>query len=130
MPTKCVRIFNQTRNQILSERCAVADTLWTRVRGLLGRTGLESGEGLLIDPCPSIHMFGMKFPLDVIFVTKENVVTDFVENIAPGKAYIAKPHEGKARIAIELGVGAIANSSTRIGDTLIAELCEEIPPPR
>jgi len=127
---KFVRVLNQTRGQVLSARCGVANTLWTRVRGLLGRTGLENGEGLLIDPCPSIHMFGMKFPLDVVFVTTEYVVTDVVENIAPGKAYVAKAHAGKARIAIEVAAGEIARSSTRIGDVLITQSCDEIPLPQ
>jgi uncharacterized membrane protein (UPF0127 family) len=92
-----------------------------RVRGLLGRTGLEDGEGLFIAPCPSIHMFGMKFPLDVIFVTKENVVTDFVENIAPGKAYMAKANAGKAHAALELPIGTIRDTSTQVGDVLLFE---------
>src|SRR4028119_1862029 len=96
---KIVCITNTTRSTVLCDRCGVADNLFTRVRGLLGRSGLEPDEGLLINPCPSIHMFGMKFPLDVVFITTDNVVTDFVENIAPGKAYVAKANAGKARAA-------------------------------
>jgi uncharacterized protein len=118
---KVVCITNATREKVLCRQCSVADNLFTRVRGLLGRNGLEEDEGLLINPCPSIHMFGMKFSLDVIFVTADNVVTDLVENIAPGKAYVAKAHHGKARAAIELPVGAIACSGTQIGDELTFE---------
>jgi uncharacterized membrane protein (UPF0127 family) len=121
VPTQFLRVTNQTKQQVLCARCAVARTLLTRVRGLLGRTGLDDDEGLLIEPCPSIHMFGMKFPLDVVFITRENVVTDFVENIAPGKAYVAKANAGKARSAIELPVGTIAATSTQIGDQLLFE---------
>jgi uncharacterized membrane protein (UPF0127 family) len=121
VPIPIVRVRNETRQRVLSERCAVAKSLLTRVRGLLGRTSLEDGEGLFIDPCPSIHMFGMKFPLDVVFVTKENVVTDFVENIAPGKAYVAKAHAGKARAALELPVGTIHDTKTQVGDLLLFE---------
>ena len=116
---KFLRIINSTRDVILCERCGVADNLFTRVRGLLGRTGLEPDEGLLLRPCPSIHMFGMKFSLDVVFITSDNIVTDFVENIGPGKAYVAKAHCGKARAAIELPVGTIARSGTQISDILI-----------
>ena len=118
---KFLRIINSTRDVILCERCGVADNLFTRVRGLLGRTGLEPDEGLLLRPCPSIHMFGMKFSLDVLFATSDNVVTDFVEGIAPGKVYVAKAHCGKAHTAIELPVGTIARSRTQLGDTLILE---------
>ena len=118
---KVVCVTNTTRASVLCQRCSVADNLFTRVRGLLGRSGLEANEGLLINPCPSIHMFGMKFALDVIFVTADNVVTDYVENIAPGKAYVAKAHHGKARAAIELPVGAISRNGTQIGDELAFE---------
>ena len=118
---KFLRITNSPRNVVLCERCGVADNLFTRVRGLLGRTNLKPDEGLLIRPCPSIHMFGMKFSLDVIFITSDNIVTDFVENIAPGKAYIAKAHCGKPHAAIELPVGAIASSGIQTGDVLTFE---------
>jgi uncharacterized membrane protein (UPF0127 family) len=122
-------VTNQTRQRVLSEQCTVAKSLVTRIRGLLGRTGLEDGEGLFIDPCPSIHMFGMKFPLDVVFVTKENVVTDFVESIAPGKAYVAKANSGKARAALELPVGTIRDTSTQVGDVLLFEELSHKPTP-
>jgi uncharacterized membrane protein (UPF0127 family) len=118
---KTVQVLNESRGAVLCEKCGVADNIFTRVRGLLGRASLEAGEGLLIVPCPSIHMFGMKFPLDVIFLTRENVVTDFVENIAPGKYYLAKAHAGKAHSALELPAGSIACTSTQRGDRLRVE---------
>lgn len=118
---KSVRLRNETRGRVLCDHCEVADNILTRVRGLLGRQSLPAGEGLLIVPCPSIHMFGMKFALDVIFITRDNVVTDFIENIAPGKAYVAKAHPSKAHSAIELPVGTIAASGTQLGDQLSIE---------
>ena len=118
---KYVRLSNGTRNTVLCERCGIADNIFTRVRGLLGRSSLPAGEGLLIIPCPSIHMFGMKFALDVIFVTEANSVTDFVENIAPGKLYVAKANCGKAHAALEVPVGTIAQTGTQIGDQLSIE---------
>lgn len=111
-------VSNATRQTIICPRCSIADGLLTRVRGLLGRQSLDAEEGLLIVPCPSIHMFGMKFPLDVIFLTRENIVTDVVENIAPGKAHIAKANQGKPHSALELSVGSITRSGTQIGDQL------------
>lgn len=116
-----VRVVNASRESTLCQSCGVANNLFTRVRGLLGRTSLPEGEGLLIEPCPSIHMFGMKFSLDVIFLTKEHVVTDYVENIPPGKYYVAKNQHGKAHSALELPVGVIAGSGTQRGDRLSFE---------
>ena len=118
---KTVRLRNETRGGVLCEHCEVADNILTRVRGLLGRQSLPSGQGLLIVPCPSIHMFGMKFAIDAIFITRDNVVTDFIENIAPGKMYVAKAHHGKPHAAIELAAGTIAASGVERGDQLSIE---------
>ena len=115
---KTTRITRDNDNATICERCQIADNVLTRVRGLLGRAGLAEDEGLLIIPCPSIHMFGMKFALDVVFLTREFVVVDLIENIAPGKAYVAKKTHGKAHSALELSVGTIARHNIEIGQTL------------
>jgi uncharacterized membrane protein (UPF0127 family) len=116
---KHVQIRNETRGKILCERCGVAASLFQRIRGLLGRRGLEPDEGLLISPCPSIHMFGMKFAIDAVFITRDYVVTDMVENLLPGKMYVAKGQHGKAHAVIELPAGTIASSGVAPGDKLI-----------
>ena len=115
---KTIRIVRTADASVICERCQIADNILTRVRGLLGRTHLDEDEGLLIVPCPSIHMWGMKFALDVVFLSKEGVVVDFVENIAPGKHYVAKKTYGKAHSALELSVGTIARHNIEIGQTL------------
>lgn len=118
---KSTRLLNQTRGTVVCDSCGIADNLFTRVRGLLGRTSLADHEGLLITPCPSIHMFGMKFAIDAIFVTRGNVVTDLVEGIAPGQVYTARKHHGKPYATIELPVGAISRSQTQLGDLILCE---------
>src|SRR4028118_1707756 len=118
---KTVRIVHDNDNAIICERCQIADNIFTRVRGLLGRDSLAEDEGLLIIPCPSIHMFGMKFALDVVFLTREFVITDFVEEIAPGKAFVAKNKSGKPFMALELPVGTIARHGLEIGQKLRRE---------
>ena len=118
---KFVRVSNLTRQAVVCERCGIANNIFTRIRGLLGRKSLASHEGLLIVPCPSIHMFGMKFPLDVVFLTQENIVTDYVENIAPGKLYVAQNNFGKAYSALEISPGTIAGSGLQRGDELRIE---------
>lgn len=118
---KTVRLVNLTRSKVLCERCCIADTFFTRTRGLLGKSSLEAGAGLLLRPCSSIHMFGMKFPLDVIFLTRENIVTDYVENIAPGKLYIARHRAGRAHSALEVAVGTVQITDTQSGDRISIE---------
>ena len=116
---KFIRLVNATQGRILCERCGLANSMWTRVRGLLGRKSLPDDEGLLISPCPSIHMWGMKFAIDVVFVTRENVVTDIIENIAPGRYYVAKANRGKPFAAIELAAGKVASTAVDIGDQIV-----------
>ncbi len=118
---KSVRLFNATKENVLCENCGLADSLWTRVRGLLGRADLPEAEGLLISPCPSIHMWGMKFAIDVVFLTRENIVTDIAPNIAPGRYYVAKNRSGKPFCALELAAGAAARRGVEVGDKITIE---------
>lgn len=111
-------IYNVTRQNVVCEKCQIADSLLTRMRGLSGRKSLGEDEGLLIVPCPSIHMFGMKFSLDVVFITRENVVTDIRQNIAPRQIYVAKDNAGKPHSALETPVGSVARCGVQIGDVL------------
>jgi uncharacterized membrane protein (UPF0127 family) len=115
---KLQRAFNKTRDRELCPRCELANNIWTRVRGLMWRDSLGADEGLLIVPCPSIHMFNVKFAIDAIFLTKENIVTDIVENIGPGKTYFAKDNAGKPYSTLELAAGTVAQTGTQIGDLI------------
>ena len=63
----------------------------------------------------------MKFAIDVLFLTKEDGVADMVENIAPGKMYIAKAKAGKPFGALEVAAGTVARTQTQIGDQLIRQ---------
>lgn len=119
---KTVRVLNSTRNSVLCERCQIADSFWARGKGLLGRASLPADEGIWLSPGGSIHMFWMKFPIDVVFVTRDDVVADFVENIAPGKTYVAKDKgAGKPFAALEIAAGQIAARGLAIGDQLKRE---------
>jgi uncharacterized protein len=74
---------------------------------------LQPGEGLLLEPCSSIHMFGMKFPLDAVFVDRNWCVVGLVESLAPGQLSRMYP---KAHACLELPCGTIADTNTKIGD--------------
>ena len=118
---KTILLRNQTRDNIVCPRCQLADNLWTRGKGLLGRKSLDQNEGILLVPGNSIHMFGMKFAIDVIYLTRDDIVTDFVENIAPGKAHIAKDNAGKPHSALEVAAGTVARVGVEVGDKLARE---------
>src|SRR3989338_6279649 len=63
-----MRIINKTKNTVIAEQAAMADTVLSLLKGLLGRDSINPGEALIITQCRSIHMFFMKFGIDVIFV--------------------------------------------------------------
>lgn len=66
-----MKILNLTRSTELAGRVCVADSGATRRKGLLGRAGLNEGEGLWIVPCEAVHTFRMKFALDLVFVDRK-----------------------------------------------------------
>ena len=121
---KTIQLRNQTRENIVCPRCQLADNLWTRGKGLLGRKSLDENEGILLVPGNSIHMFGMKFSIDVIYLTRDDIVTDWVGNIAPGKMHVAKDNAGKPHAALEVAAGTIARVGVQIGDKLARETVE------
>ena len=66
-------------------------------------------------PCRAIHMAGMKYPLDVLFLDRYGVVVSLYPGIAPGKR--TRWHR-PARSALELPVGTLQSTGTQVGDTL------------
>lgn len=69
----------------LLHQVIICKSLPERMKGLLGRDGLPEKTGMLIEPCSSIHTFGMKFPIDVIFLDRANSVVKVVKNLKPNR---------------------------------------------
>lgn len=68
------KVWNRTRGELLADRAAIANTSALRRQGLLKHERLAAGEGLWIVPCEGVHTFGMKFPIDVVFLSRDNRV--------------------------------------------------------
>jgi uncharacterized membrane protein (UPF0127 family) len=100
---------------LVCERCLVAETPLTRLRGLLGRAGLERGEGLLLRPAASIHMWFMRFPIDAVFLDGDDRVLRVAADLRPWR--IAACHG--ARAVVELPAGDCARVGLREGDRLV-----------
>ncbi len=66
----------------------LAETMFRRMRGLLGRTSLPAGEGMLIRPCNAVHTLGMKFALDVRFYNRKGVLVKVVQGVPPGRFWV------------------------------------------
>jgi len=105
--------INVTRGVRLTERGRVADTLLTRLVGLLRDKTLESGDGLWIVPCNSIHSIGMKFVFDAVFLDKNLRVVHLVHEMKPWR--ISKI-VFSAHSVLELPAGLISQTATEMGD--------------
>ncbi|MCQ8876777.1 DUF192 domain-containing protein [Pseudoalteromonas shioyasakiensis] len=94
----------------------IANTWWLRLRGLLGRT-LSENDGLLITPCNSVHMLGMRYAIDVIYLNKQNTIIKIVKNLRPWQFSAC----GKACKVIELSIKNGNTKTLKVGDNLIIE---------
>ncbi|HEU4829254.1 MAG TPA: DUF192 domain-containing protein [Gemmatimonadales bacterium] len=110
-----VEARNVDRGTVLGSRVGVADRWWLRLRGLSGRKSLEAGEGLLLDPCRAVHMFGMRFPIDVAFLSRDGSVVAVYPALAPGAR---TQYHRAARSALELPAGTLAATGTMPGDRI------------
>ena len=110
-----LRVVNESRQSVLGGRIRMADTMHARLRGFLFRRQPVSGEGLLLAPCKGVHMYGMRFALDVLFIDECGCVIAAHPNLSPGQRTSMYP---TARYALELPAGAIADSQTSVGDRL------------
>jgi uncharacterized protein len=115
------RIRRKADGAVVCERCAVPESAFGRMRGLLGRDGLEPGSGMLIDSAPSVHMFFMRFPIDVVFLDRDWHVVGVRHELRPWRVAGARG----AAAALELPAGAAAAARIEEGDVLALEALEE-----
>jgi uncharacterized membrane protein (UPF0127 family) len=100
--------------RMVCERCAMADSFASRLRGLLGRRELPRGEGLLLSPSSSVHTFFMRFAIDAVFLDRGLRVVGVSENVRPWKLV---GRRGTRRV-LELAAGESARLAVRNGDQL------------
>ena len=107
-----MRIENLTTRALLADRAELADSPWRRMKGLLGRVGLEPGQALVIRPCQGVHTWFMAFPIDVLHVDRDGVVCRILPAMPPNRL---GPLVWRSSYVIELPAGAAAASGTREG---------------
>ena len=112
-----MKIVNVSRGTVLADRAEVARSFWRRFWGLMGRRDFPPGSALVVDSnaSVSVHTFGMRFPIDVIFVDRAGVVVGLREAMPPNRPYAGARG---ARRTVELPAGVIAQSGTQRADQL------------
>jgi uncharacterized membrane protein (UPF0127 family) len=101
---------------IVCERCVLADTALARMRGLLGRRELPSGEGILLKPASSVHMAFMRFPIDAVFLDRDLRVMKVATDLRPWRAAGSRG----AKAVLEIPAGEAGRRGLTVGDRLIA----------
>jgi len=99
--------FNETKGAELAREVGLAKSMWHRFWGLMGRRSLPERHGLLISPCASVHTFFMRFPIDVIFVSRSGRVVKIVPAMKPWRTALGG---SGAHSALELNAGEAAGS--------------------
>ena len=109
-----VRVEN---GRIVCERCVLADTALARMRGLLGRKSLPSGEGILLRPAASVHTAFMRFAIDAVFLDRELRVLKVASDLGPWRTAARR----KAHAVLELPAGEAERCGLEPGHRLVAD---------
>jgi uncharacterized protein len=112
---RVVTVSDLTRGTVIGDRIKIANTSFSRMFGLLGRSGLNGGEGLWIRPSSGVHTVGMRFTIDVIGLDKDLKVVKIWSHLVPFRVTSVSL---KIRSVLELGAGRIDECLVEIGDTL------------
>lgn len=108
-------VVRRLDGSLVCESCAIASNVWARTRGLLGRSELSPGEGLLLRPAPSIHTFFMRFPIDAVFLDDQLRVLAVRAQLRPWRT----AGHRRARAVLELPAGESLRRGLRPGDRLV-----------
>ena len=109
-------IRNETKGTVVAAEVGLARSFWSRFRGLMLRSRLDDGAGLLIEPGGSIHTAFMRFPIDAVFLSKEGEVVKVAPAIKPWRAAVSSGHS-----VLELPAGGAARAAIEPGDRLILD---------
>ena len=119
--------FNQTRQAFLASELEVADTHWSRLKGLLGRGPgqFRSGKGLWIVPCHGVHTLAMGYAIDVVYLDGTQIVIHVEENVKPWRLTALRMD---AASVIELPCHTLWSTGTRVVDQveIVVEKVEQI----
>src|SRR5262245_35985272 len=110
-----LRVLHPRSGRVLAERLRVPRTVFGRALGLMFRRRLEAGEGMWIVPCNGIHMFGMRFPIDAVFLDRQLRVVRAYADLRPWRVV---PLVLRAHSVLELPVGTIAGLDLERGEPL------------
>lgn len=118
--TRIIRLKSLKNQRIIADQCSVAERFFVRMQGLIGKNSLKSGAGMLFPKCNSIHMWFMKFPIDIVFlkeIDQETYEVSSIRKSAP--AWSLLPYfDYRANSTLELPEGCIEKFDVQPGDQI------------
>ena len=113
-----MQVENQTQGRPLITHGELVETFWARFRGLMWRSSLTEGEGLVLKGDKSIHTFFMRFPIDVVYADRAGRVVRVDSAMLPNRI---GPIVFEAAYILELPAGVIQATATAVGDQLMMQ---------
>lgn len=110
-----MRLINITKNTTLAQDVYLAKTVFSRIKGLLGRKIFPPGQAVILDPCDAVHTFFMHFAIDILFIGKDYKVIKTIASLKPNQATFIC---WRSRRVIELPAGTLKLTNTQAGDQL------------
>ncbi len=107
--------IDTTRQRLLATRVVEANSLLSRLIGLLGLRQFRRGLALWLRPCRAIHTVGMRYPIDALFLDARHRVVRVVSELQPGQVVQTVPN---ASSVLELPAGVCRSHQVRVGDVL------------
>jgi len=112
-------LVDRMTRKVLADKVELAETFWRRFRGLMFRRNFPKGQTLLFKLAKSgrygVHMFFVRFPIDLLYLNQDFVVVDICRELGPWRIHRPKV---KANYIVELPAGTISLTRTKIGHKL------------
>ncbi len=113
MAARVYEIVNARTGNIVATHIEEASSPWRAFRGLMLRKRLPDGHGMLFRPARGVHTQFMRFPIDLIFLDKDNRVVKIRASMSPWRFDFTS-----AAAVIEMNGGAAARAGIAVGDEL------------
>lgn len=112
---------------VILENVEVAESIWKKTKGLMFRKGLPKNSGMLFnfddESKPGFWMFGMRFPIDIIYLDMDMKIVDIKHNVRPmgisPRSWRIYYPEKTVRYVLETCAGFAENNEIKNGDTLV-----------
>jgi len=113
------RLVDCMTGKVLADKVELAETFWRRFRGLMFRRNFRKGQALLFKLAKSgrygIHMFFVRFSIDLLYLNQDFVVVDIRRELRPWRIHTPKVN---ASYIVELPAGTISRTNVKIGHKL------------